>query len=66
MPVTFESVREFARTHGNVTVTAFRSVEIKILKSGEVDIIQLVEQATEFFFDGKRYTRQEFESLLSP
>ncbi len=65
MPVTYESVREFPRTHGNVTVTAFKSVEIKILKSGDVDIIELVENATDFYFDGKNYNRQEFEKLLS-
>ena len=65
MTITFASVREFARTHGDVTVTAFKSVEIKILKNGEVDVIQLVENATDFFFGGKHYTRQEFEKLLS-
>ncbi len=64
MPINFQSVREFVRTHGDVIVTVSKP-EIKILKNGEVDTIDLVEKATDFFFQGKHYTRQEFEERLS-
>jgi hypothetical protein len=62
--ITYESVKEFARTHGDVKVIAPQG-GITILKSGETDVFDLIEKAPDFWFDGKHYTRQEFEWLMS-
>lgn len=64
MPISYQSVREFARTHGEVKLVAPKA-SVRILKSGETDVIDIVENATHFWFDAKHYTRQEFERLLA-
>ncbi len=50
MPISYQSVTEFARTHGDVRLEAPKS-GIRILKNGETDVIDLVEKATDFWFD---------------
>lgn len=64
MPISFESVREFARAHGDVKIAAPQT-EVRILKNGEIDVFDLIEKATDFWFGGGHYARQEFEKILS-
>jgi hypothetical protein len=62
MALTYGKIQEFVQRHGKVV--ALRTGEVRILPSGEVDSIQLVENASTFLFDEKSYTRQEFENLI--
>jgi len=63
MALTFEKVREFVRKHGK-TLALIPSKEARILPNGEVDSIHLVENATTFLFDGKSYSKEEFDKLI--
>lgn len=38
--------------------------ELRILKDGSADILDIVDRATKFSFSGKDYSREEFEKLL--
>jgi hypothetical protein len=58
MAITFESVREFVRTKGEeVTIFASSQTGVKILRNGDVDVVDLVEKATHFVVTGTLYTR---------
>ncbi len=63
MALTYEKVSEFARKHGKV-VSLIPSREVRILPSGEPDSIHLVENAASFLFEGKPYSKDEFEKLI--
>ena len=64
MAVKFERVREFARKHGRVDALASPGT-VAVLPNGNLDVIDYVEKATRFYFDGKSYTNEEFEKLIS-
>ena len=38
---------------------------VAVLPNGNFDVIDYVEKATRFYFDGKSYTNEEFEKLIS-
>jgi hypothetical protein len=63
MKITHETVSAFARKNGTVTImdTLGRAT---VLPSGERDSIGLVDEADRFQFQGKWYTRGEFEKVL--
>ncbi len=63
MALTYEKVREFVRKHGK-TVALVPSKEARILPNGEVDSIHLVENAARFLFEGKSYSKAEFEKFV--
>lgn len=63
MALTYGNVHEFVRKNGKV-VSLKPSDEVKILPNGEIDSIHLVENAERFVFEGKTYTRDEFEKLI--
>ena len=64
MDVRFERVREFARKHGRVDAIASTGT-VAVLPNGSLDAIDYVEKATSFYFEGKFYTNEEFEKLIS-
>jgi hypothetical protein len=59
----FGKLRRFVRTHGAVTV--FSSGKERRLGSGDLDTIDLVEKAERFVYEGKSYTKAEFEKLVA-
>jgi len=66
MAITFESVREFVRTEREeVTILAGPQSGVKILKNGDVDVLDLLEKATHFLVSGTVYTRDQFEEMMS-
>lgn len=66
MAITFESVREFVRNEREeVTILASSQTGVKILRNGDVDVVDLVEKATHFVVNGTVYTRQQFEEKMS-
>jgi len=64
MKITYESVREFARKHGQVT---FWTAENNSLTIGEKepDSVQIVETAPTIAFQGNNYTRKQFEKIMT-
>jgi hypothetical protein len=62
--ITYESVREFARKHGQVT---FWTVENNSLTIGgkEPDFVEIVETAPTIAFQGNNYTREQFERIMT-
>jgi hypothetical protein len=64
MAINYESLREFARKNGNITLYA-PTGEVTILKDGTFDLLGIIEKATAFIFEGKQYTRAQFEKLLA-
>jgi hypothetical protein len=66
MAITYRGLSEFVRQRGNVKAWAENSA-VTLLPNGEIDAIELIERdATRFEFDGRSYSREEFEQLLSP
>ena len=66
MAITFESIREFVRTHQEeVTILAGSQSGVKILKNGSVDVFDLIDKATDFVVSGTAYAREDFEELMS-
>jgi hypothetical protein len=64
MAITHEQVQRFVRDHGKVTAWLAKS-QITMLPNGEVDSVAAWERDAERFeFNGKSYTRDEFETLL--
>ena len=65
MRITYESLSQFARENGDVKLYAAEKAQITILKDGTPDLFDVIEHAATFYFNGKQYTRAEFEDLLS-
>ncbi len=64
--ITFESVREFVRTEGEeVTVLASSQAGVKILRNGDVDVVDLIDKATHFVVSGIVYSREQFDEMMS-
>ena len=64
MALKFEDVSKFARENGDVKGWAKHGV-VTLLKSGDVDSVKFWEEdAVRFVFEGKSYTRDEFETLV--
>jgi len=64
MKITYESVREFARKHGQVT---FWMAENNSLTIGgkEPDFVDIVGTAPMISFQGCNYTREQFEKIMT-
>jgi hypothetical protein len=65
MTINYESLRRFARENGDIRLYAAEKAEIIILKDGTPNLFDVIEHATTFYFNGKQYTRAQFEDLLS-
>jgi hypothetical protein len=66
MAITFESVRKFVRAEREeVTILEGSQSGVKILRNGDVEVVDLVEKATHFVVTGTVYTRQQFEEKMS-
>jgi hypothetical protein len=65
MAINYESLRKFAREKGNVRVYAPNKGEVVILKDGTPDLFDVIDRATVFTFEGKEYTREQFEKLMT-
>jgi hypothetical protein len=63
MALTYGKLQEFVQRRGKV-VALKPGDAVRILPNGEVDSIHLVENATMFLFDGRSYTKTEFENLV--
>lgn len=63
MDATYDSLRAFVRKHGPITILDTQGRARK-LPSGETDILDVIDKADRFVFEGKWYSRNEFESLM--
>ena len=64
MALRFEDLSKVARENGDVKGWAKHGV-VTLLKSGDVDSVKFWEEdAVRFVFEGKSYTRDEFETLI--
>lgn len=63
MKIDYDSLRQFVNGHDDVQMYAPQGIAV-ILKSGNTDIHKMIETADTFVFQGKKYTRAEFEKLL--
>jgi hypothetical protein len=62
MPITYDKLVDFVAKNDNVRI--YPSEGVSILKSGEIDYLDLIDKATQFGYQGKVYSRQEFEKLV--
>jgi hypothetical protein len=60
---TYENLSAFVRKHGAITILDTQGRARK-LPSGETDVLDVIDKADRFVFEGKWYSRSEFESLL--
>jgi hypothetical protein len=66
MAITIESVRGYVRTKGEeVTILSGSQSGVRILRSGDVDLLDLVDKATHFVLSGTVYTREQLEMCLT-
>lgn len=63
MDATYENLSAFVRKHGSVTILDTRGRARK-LPSGETDVLDVIDKADRFVFEGKWYSRNEFEALM--
>jgi hypothetical protein len=63
MAIDYEKLRQFARKNGDIKLYAPKG-EITILKNGTEDLFSIIENATTFVFNGKEYSRKQFDELL--
>jgi hypothetical protein len=61
--ITYDSVAEFVRKNGNVKVID-NDGNTRILKNGQPDSFELLENANLFEYEGRQYGRAAFEKLL--
>jgi hypothetical protein len=66
MAINYEALRQFARKNGDVRLFAPNKGEVVILKDGTPDLFDVIDRATVFTFDGRSYTREDFEKLMAP
>jgi hypothetical protein len=64
MKIDYGNIAKFAQKHGSVSVPEPTTGKIKVLEDGDKDSVDLIEKATHFVFNGKRYTRVEFAKLM--
>ena len=65
MAITYDSLRQFARENGDIRLYAPEKAEVIILKDGTTNLFDVIAHATTFYFNGKEYTRGQFDELLS-
>ena len=63
MDTTYDNLRAFVRKHGAITILDTQGRARK-LPSGEADVLDVIDKADRFLFEGKWYSRTEFESLM--
>ncbi len=63
MSATYANLRAFVRKHGSVTILDTQRRARK-LPSGETDVLDVIDKADRFVFEGKWYSRNEFEALM--
>jgi hypothetical protein len=63
MTANYESVHRFVLKHGNVEIRDSAG-KVRKLADGTADSWDLVDQANSFKFDGKWYSRNQFEELM--
>lgn len=63
MTATYENLTDFVRKHGSIKVVDTRGRTRK-LPCGEPDIYDVIDKADRFEFDGRWYSRSEFETLM--
>lgn len=63
MEATYDNLSAFVRKHGSITILDTQGRARK-LPSGESDVLDVIDKADQFLFDGKWYSRTEFESLM--
>lgn len=59
----YRKLTQFVRNNGDVKV--FRSGKERKLKNGDFDVIDLVEKAEKFEYEGRFYTKAEMEQLVA-
>jgi hypothetical protein len=60
---TYKNLHAFAREHGSVTILDTEGRARK-LPGGEPDVFDVIDKADRFVFEGKWYSRKEFEALM--
>jgi hypothetical protein len=63
MALTYAKIQAFVRKNGKV-VSVKPTSEVKILPTGDVDSVDLVETAARYLYEGRSYTTAEFEKLV--
>ncbi len=63
MDATYENLNAFVRKHGSVTILDTQGRARK-LPSGERDVLDVIDKADRCVFEGKWYSRNEFEALM--
>lgn len=64
MALKYEDIHRFVKENGDVKAFAEKGV-VTLLKSGEIDSVAFFERdAVQFQYEGKSYTRAQFEQLL--
>jgi hypothetical protein len=64
MALSYGEVHSFVKDNGNVAAYGERT-KVTLLKDGSVDAVALIEKdATVFEYQGKPYSRAEFEKLV--
>jgi len=64
MALRYEDIHRFVRENGDVKAFAEKGA-VTLLKSGEVDSVAFFEKdAVRFQYEGRSYTREQFERLL--
>ena len=64
MALRYQDIHRFVRENGNVRAFAEKGA-VTLLKSGEIDTVTFFENdAVQFEYEGKSYTREDFERLV--
>ena len=63
MDVTYENLNAFVRRRGSVTVLDTQR-RARVLPAGGTDTFDVIAKADRFVFEGRWYSRTEFEILL--
>lgn len=63
MDATYENLSAFVRKHGSVTILDTQGRATK-LPDGDPDVLDVIDKADRFVFDGKWYSRNEFELFM--
>ena len=63
MEISVGNLRSFVRNHGSVSIVDSDG-KSKKLKDGSPELWELVDNADEFRFEGKKYGRREFSQLM--
>ena len=66
MALRYEDIHRFVRDNGDVKAFAEKGA-VTLLRSGEIDSVAFFEKdAVRFRYEGKSYTRAQFERLVKP